>query len=492
MRRPPAFLPSAVCLALASGCGSAVVWRSRSPDGRHMAEVRRDGDVLSVLRDGERVGPPTFDVAAVGWSERDGMLAYASELDGRSWTVIHGGRPGPRFDAIGELRLDRFGRSVAYAARQGSRWRVVRAGADAAGPPDLGPEVDELSTDSLVFSPNGRRLAYAARVAGRACAVVDGSPGPAFDGIGALRFSPDSRRLGYLARADERAFVVVDDRISPAYEAIASLTVGLHDHVAFLGRTSDGWRAVIDDVEGPSLRAAWPVKFASQGSRAVYVGREDAGERVHDTAGDGPRFDEIAASSLVPSSDGAHVAYFARDGEGWHVVLDHVTGPAYDALRTLRLTNGPHWAAIAVRGRREHLLHDGAESEGFRHVYALAPSPDGARVAAVVRRKKDVALWLDGTATRFGGIVPASLAWRVDGAHVGCLVVDGSAPELVVDGEARQPLGPADGWIRELVGAVDAGPEADVALRTWVEVALGARTTGPPRSGRPGAQSDGP
>ena len=54
---------------------------------------------------------------------------------------------------------------------------------------------------SPVFSPNGLRVAYSAKKGDKWIIVVDGEPGPAYDGIakGDPVFSPDSNFVKYRA-----------------------------------------------------------------------------------------------------------------------------------------------------------------------------------------------------------------------------------------------------------------------------------------------------
>ena len=51
------------------------------------------------------------------------------------------------------------------------------------------------------FSPDSQHVAYAAQQGDKCFVVVDGKPGPAYDGIGesSLVFSPDSQHVAYAA-----------------------------------------------------------------------------------------------------------------------------------------------------------------------------------------------------------------------------------------------------------------------------------------------------
>ena len=52
---------------------------------------------------------------------------------------------------------------------------------------------------TVLFSPKGKRVAYAATVNGKWYVVVDGAKSVSFDGVAGLAFSPDGQRFGHVA-----------------------------------------------------------------------------------------------------------------------------------------------------------------------------------------------------------------------------------------------------------------------------------------------------
>jgi len=74
-----------------------------------------------------------------------------------------------------------------------------------------------------IFSPDSRRLAYAARRGEKWRAVIGGVEGPGYGSfaLGSL-FSPDSRHVAFLAQRDDKKYViVVDGGESQAYDDYA-------------------------------------------------------------------------------------------------------------------------------------------------------------------------------------------------------------------------------------------------------------------------------
>jgi len=70
--------------------------------------------------------------------------------------------------------------------------------------------------DSLLFSPDGQRLAFAAESGGKWCVVVDGIASPPYAGVldRTSVFSPDSRHFAFAAGHSQRNIDVVVDNSS--------------------------------------------------------------------------------------------------------------------------------------------------------------------------------------------------------------------------------------------------------------------------------------
>jgi hypothetical protein len=117
-----------------------------------------------------------------------------------------------------------------------------------------GKPYDALAKRALVFSPDGRRLAYVAVLdGGERCRVVaDGQEGKVYNdmAVSSLAFSPDSRRLLYSATGDQGRVVVVEGVEGTPYEGIDSPCFSPDGrHVAYQALRAERERVVVDGVE---------------------------------------------------------------------------------------------------------------------------------------------------------------------------------------------------------------------------------------------------
>lgn len=197
----------------------------------------------------------------------------------------------------------------------------------------LGKEYDGIRQGSLVFSPDNRRVAYAATKAQSEVVVVDYEEGPQYSEIIVPPvFSPDGKHVGYAAKRGETCMVVLNGEEGPRYDGIGEYSLVFSPNskrVAYGAAKGSKWVAIVDGTEGT-------------------------------------HYEGIAKGSLAFSPDSEHVAYLAfkqseKLGRFLHaparmkhlVVLDGHEGPLYDKI----VKGGP---AFHQNGTLEYL----AEKEG--------------------------------------------------------------------------------------------------------------------------------
>jgi TonB family protein len=93
-------------------------------------------------------------------------------------------------------------------------------------------DLSSLVPESLIVSPDSRRVAFLVRVANKGAVVIDGKQDKSYDNFvaltfspegirdGTVTFSPDSRRIAYVASRAKKSFVVVDDDEGREYDGI--------------------------------------------------------------------------------------------------------------------------------------------------------------------------------------------------------------------------------------------------------------------------------
>jgi hypothetical protein len=385
---------------------------------------------------------------------------------------------------------------------RGKKQRVERDGA-------AGRSYRGVGLDALVFSPDSRRLAYPAqRKNGAWVVVVDGEEGAPWDGIGALVFSPDSRHLAYLAQRGERWHVVRDGAPGPALEGMqrGSLRFSPDSRSLLLVSLGEGQARVVQDGRrGPPCRRIGRLLPGPSG-RLAYVCAGPSGQRVVNGDEPGPVFDEIG--ELVASADGSQIAYSARRGQRWQVLLNgravagdqavqpsglrftsdgrllYVAGrgrgelvvfggregPTFDEVQLPVTGPGGRWGHIGRRGDRYFVVLDGVEKPIPAAATGLVLGPGAGRHAYLVRRGPQVEVVHDRGRHRFDLVLPNTLVFSADGRELGFLAGDRSRRELFL------AIGDRRGVtfdLEELNAALMVRPNPTQAwLRGWVQAEL--------------------
>jgi hypothetical protein len=262
-----------------------------SPDSRHIAYTARRGGRWSVFRDGTPVGGPYegFSPGGIVFSPNSARVIYCTKertswavvVDGtqrlphdnvleRSWGftpdsrepayvacrrtlrgteafVVVGARKrepwaqdeARRSGLSGEIIFSANGRRIAYGVTEKGQFffviddvaqkrydGLVSGWAGSRDWPRF-PSFGKASCRSgmLTFSPDGRHFAYAVADRGRHVLVLDGDELERHEGILNFPaiFSPDSRRHAYAAQRGDKQFLVVDGRALEEFDGIPSV-----------------------------------------------------------------------------------------------------------------------------------------------------------------------------------------------------------------------------------------------------------------------------
>jgi len=330
-----------------------------------------------------------------------------------------------------------------------------------------------LSHQWFAVSPDGRRVAYLDEADGKQWLVVNGKPEARFDAVlpDTVAFSADGRRLAYVARTGEKKVVVVDGLAGKAYDDLTKIAVpslssdllGLPDagsggdqqmdyveritfspdgkHVAYAGKSADGWHLVVDGKEGTAY-AELGVPFFSPNSARLACMATVGGEQLLLCDGkEGKRYARIIDPLFSP--DGAKLAYRAKLGEQRCLVIEEAAGAAADAISAVTFSpDGKHLAYAAVRDGRQMVIVDGQAGTAYDEVQAVRFSPDGARLAYIARVGGEQMVVVDRREGQRYPHIDLPPVFSPDGRHLAYAAHTPEGSVLVSDGvEGQHALG---------------------------------------------------
>ncbi|MDO8586367.1 MAG: hypothetical protein Q7T82_04945 [Armatimonadota bacterium] len=327
-------------------------------DVKHIAYLAKKGDKYVVVVDGQPGAEyDEIDDDSVVFSADGKRLAYAATKEDSEYLTVAGGQSGPVRHA-GSPVFSTDGKRLAYVVRHGEKSVVVVDDV-------TGPEYDGIVDDSIVFSADGKRVAYVASTSDNKCfVVVDGQPGPKCDAGSRPVLSPDGKRLAHRVRHGEMFVVVVDGVTGPEYDMIENDSIVFSAdgrrvaYVAQIWKGKEGVRfvssVVVDGQAGLEFYSASRPVFSPDGKHLAYGATGNVVSAAGTVGGAlfvieqyplygntivvdgqaGPRY-VYGVQLPVFSQDSKHLAYLAKEGEKWVVVIDGRPGPAYERVFTM-------------------------------------------------------------------------------------------------------------------------------------------------------------
>ena len=281
---------------------------------RSLAYFATRGDKAVVVWNGAEGKPYDYDDS--DWIRHDtdtrfvdGEMFDGSKWVGFGWTETH------ERERDNPLVFSPDGKHLAYAARRGGSTHVVFDGIESPEYSDVFYEITlpgkRKEVCSLIFSADGRHFAYAATRGDEWFAVVDGIEGHHYFDIAltALTFSRNGKRLAFIAESDDGGrFLFIDDVPEQAVEAGArnNITVFPDSVLRLFVAKSNETPSFIVDSEG--LR-----------NRGTFIGSGVP----------------CAWPDMAFSPDSKRLAYIAPNCGQASVVLDGIEGKSYDEVRAL-------------------------------------------------------------------------------------------------------------------------------------------------------------
>lgn len=234
-------------------------------------------------------GPAYSAVRSMNLSDNDQHYAFIAN-GGTSGIVVADGVPGtPR--AVGTFGI---GRDLVVASNGRVAYIANGPAANGLGATQ-GLYVDDKLVDADVkpfaayyadgvyrninialFSPDGKKFAYARPVPGGMAAVIDGKQSIAYDGIGVVGFSPDSRRAFFVGNKGVTGnYVVIDGQEMPVQTNLKEFTFSQEgSHFGYVAQHMPEGNVVIIDGKANGGKVFAPmdraIAFSADGKHTVW------------------------------------------------------------------------------------------------------------------------------------------------------------------------------------------------------------------------------
>jgi Tol biopolymer transport system component len=224
--------------------------------------------------------------------------------------MVFDGKHGLCFDAVMGPVFSPDGKHLAYNAKEGGKWFVVRDGVPGpkwdmvytSGPLNywLGP--DRFPSHDPTYSPDGQHITYVGFRGDTQFPVLDTTSGPGCDEVIAMTFSPDGKRLAYVEGRNHTWSVVVDGVSGPGFYLIPQFTFSPDSrHYAYVGAAyglrSTPKHVVFDGRPEPEAVGIGILKFSPSGNRLAYsittYPKGNAESRMVVDGRLGPEFDRV-------------------------------------------------------------------------------------------------------------------------------------------------------------------------------------------------------
>jgi len=191
-----------------------------SPDSTHVAAVVTNNGSQSLIVD--NIVQFTFPSIWMPIFSHDSQRLAFAGLHNSKWCVFTNGSPGHQHDRVDpRLLFSPNDQSLVYRAEEGGQEFIVLNGTK-------GPSHAATGENSMVFSNNSNRFAYAAQnKSGRWCYIVDDNPGRNCNRLSPFppSFSPDSLHFAYSTAADGKEIIIVDDKYFDRVHGIVGKTL---------------------------------------------------------------------------------------------------------------------------------------------------------------------------------------------------------------------------------------------------------------------------
>jgi len=236
------------------------------------------------------------------------------------------------------------------------------------------------SIGQVVFSPDGKNVAFAAGKKGKWHLFYGNRKGKPYDYVAMIAFSPDGRRTAYSARKGSKEYCVVDEREGNSFDSVCNPTFSRGGQVVFEASIKGKYFiAATRSWEGPrrDMSVIRPV-FSPDGRRVFYILSDDTKSTVSSFIANSHTGDVIRSKtydkihSVSVSADGSWLAYGVKKDGKQRMILTDFTGkakksPAYERVANIVFSpDGKGIAWIVKHGGERFVISSSIAMKRFR------------------------------------------------------------------------------------------------------------------------------
>lgn len=381
---------------------------------------------------------------------RDGLHTAWPQLNQNGkLVVVVDGRPGPQeYDDIGLITFSPDGKRVAYPAKVGSKWVVVVDG-------QAGPEYDDISLSYTVFSPDSKHFVYGATEGDKWFVVLDGKavPESEHNTVSYFVFSPDSSRFVYAAGKDNKQYMVVDGRAGKMYDKVGTPVFSPDGrHLAYPagikneGLDKEKQLIVLDGKESKKYDGVNRPIFSKDSKHIAYSVMKGPKRMVVVDGKEGLEFEmEPAIDTFTFGPNDSRIAYVVLKGHKGVVVVDHQEGPEYDTIGLYNIVlspDGESFAYAANNGDKWFVVWNGQEGPEYDGIAVGTPvfSPDGEILLYAATKDDKWLLVLNGLPIEYDyDDLGDTFSFSPDGKHFAYAALKDDKWFMVLDDQAGPP-----------------------------------------------------
>jgi hypothetical protein len=219
--------------------------------------------------------------------------------------------------------------------------------------------------------------------------------------------------------------------------------------IAFSAKVPSGEAVFVDGIPGGTYTeiARYPLTesgvqpqiiFSADSRRVAYVAKRGQKFLVVVDNKAGQEFDNIRVGAPVFSAAGQRIAYEAKRGDKWHVVADGVEGKPFESVTALRFSFDNRLVYEGKRGNLWFVVSDGVETprEGYRG--PARSGGQGRREVFKFHRSDKWHVVTDGALSSPYDSLGNNVELSEDGQHVHYRAESGGKQFVVLDGKDGQ------------------------------------------------------